>query len=170
MTMSSEAKVFKYKLDFYYQQALIYLVTLVLYAGVRGSFIEEQFIFVFKDPIVYIIIIFVAFSFVVLLLNKIRDRKLIVTEDKLVFHNKFHEREIPFSVIEWMHIGRERAVQTAGRFQVIVFKLQGRRRLFRIRVGRYEREKELVAEMQRIAERVPRVKKKRFSMKHTIEA
>ena len=47
-------KEFKYKLDFYYQQALIYLVTLILYAGVKGSFIENEFTLVFRDPIVLI--------------------------------------------------------------------------------------------------------------------
>lgn len=46
-----EEKIFKYKLDFYYQQSLIYLLTLVMYAGIRGSFIEDQFSFVFRDPI-----------------------------------------------------------------------------------------------------------------------
>ena len=116
------------------------------------------------DPLLYIIIMFVLISIIVLLLNKARDRKLIVLEDKLIFHHKFNEREIPLGDIEWFHIGRERFVQTAGRFQVIVFKIKDRRRLFRIRIGRYEREKELIAEMQRIAERVPKIRRPRFSM------
>ena len=167
--MESSEKVFKYKLDFYYQQALIYLVTLILYAGVRGSFIENEFTFVFRDPIVYVIAIFVIFSFVVLALNKIRDRKLVIARDKLVLHNKFREREVLLSDIEWMHIGREPSVQTAGRFQVIVFKVKGRRRLFRIRVGRYEREKDLVGEMQSIAEGVPKGKRKRFRLRQKAE-
>jgi len=155
------AKVFRYKLDFYYQQALFYLVTLVLYAGVRGSLTFERLPSVLQDPILYIIAFFVAGSFVVLTLNRMRDRKLIVTDEKVIFHHRFHEREIPLAAIEWLHIGRERRVQTAGRSQVIVFKVAERRRLFRIRVGRYEREKELVREMQSIAQRVP--KGKRFS-------
>ncbi|MCI0706509.1 MAG: hypothetical protein L0Y80_03370 [Ignavibacteriae bacterium] len=158
-------KTFKYKLDFYYQQALIYMATLVLYAGVKGSFIENEFVFVFRDPIVYIIIIFVAASIIVLLLNRFRDRKLIITEDKITFHNRFHERTISVADIEWMHIGREMLVQTAGRFQMVIFKMKGRRRLFRIRVGRYERDRELVAEMERIAERVPKGKHGRFGMR-----
>jgi hypothetical protein len=114
-----------------------------------------------QDPILYIIIFFVAGSFVVLTLNRMRDRKLVVTEDRIIFHHRYHEREVPVAAIEWLHIGRERRVQTAGRSQVIVFKMTERRRLFRIRVGRYEREKELVREMQMIAQRVP--KGKRFS-------
>lgn len=158
-------KEFKYKLDFYYQQALIYLVTLILYAGVKGSFIENEFTLVFSDPILYIIGFFVLVAFITLMLNKIRDRKLIVENNAIVFQHKFTRREIPFPEIEWLHIGRERAVQTAGRFQVIVFKVKSRRRLYRIRVGRYEREKELIAEMERVASHVPRGERRRFRVR-----
>lgn len=158
------AKVFRYKLDFYYQQSLLYLVTLICYAGVRGTFDFEKLPTLVEDPILYIIMVFVIISFVVLLLNRARDRKLIITEEKIIFHHKFHERQIPFTDIEWFHIGRERAVQTAGRSQVIVFKIKDRRRLFRVRVGRYEHEKELMAEIQRIATRVPKGKRFAFGM------
>jgi hypothetical protein len=164
-TVPHGAKVFRYKLDFHYQQALLYLVTLILYGGVRGSFDFERLPSLFEDPMLYIIMLFVIISFVVLLLNRARDRKLIITEEKLVFHHKFHEREIPFTDIEWFHIGRERAVQTAGRSQVIVFKIKDRRRLFRIRVGRYEHERDLMAEMQRIATQVPKGKRFAFGMR-----
>ena len=154
--------MFKYKLDFYYQQSLVYLVTLVLYGGIRGTITFERLPSLVADPILYIIVVFVVLSFVVLLLNKARDRKLIMLDDKIIFHNKFHEREIPFGDIEWFHVGRERRVRTAGRSHVVVFKLRQRRRLFRIRVGRYEHERELIGEMQRLASRLP--KAKRFTM------
>src|SRR5208283_1161714 len=158
-------KEFKYKLDFYYQQALIYLVTLILYVGVKGSFIENEFTLVFRDPILYIIGFFVVVAFVTLALNKIRNRKLIIEQGAIIFQHKFTRREIPFSEIEWFHIGRERSVQTAGRFQVIVFKVQGRRRLYRIRVGRYEREKELIAEMERVGAGLPKGERQRFRVR-----
>lgn len=158
------ASEFKYKLDFYYQQSLIYLVTLLLYAGIVGSFIEDEFTLVFKDPVLYIILFFVLMSFVTLLLNKIRNRRLVLTSDAIVFEHKFARREISLHEIEWIHIGRERMVRTAGRFQVIVFKVKGRRRLYRIRVGRYEKEKELIAEMERIAEHLPR-RERRFRVR-----
>ena len=157
-------KVFRYKLDFYYQQTLIYLLTLILYAGIKGSFIEDQFNFVFRDPIVYIIILFFAIAIITLGLNLYRNRQLIVEQDRIIFHARHRDREIPLSDIEWIHIGRERLVQTAGRFQQISIKVQGRRRAFRIRVGRYERDRELVAEMERIAEQVPRRGHRRFGL------
>jgi hypothetical protein len=152
-------KSFKYKLDFYYQQALIYLLTLLLYAGLRGSFIEDEFKMVLRDPILYIITFFVVLSFIVLFLNKIRDRKLTVKDDCLIFHNKFHERRVEFADIEWMHIGRERAVQTAGRSQVIVIKIKNRMRLFRLRIGRYEHQKELLLLIHEMAKKVPQKKR-----------
>jgi hypothetical protein len=158
-------KVFKYKLDFYYQQTLIYLFTLVLYAGVRGSFVENQFSFVFKDPIVCIIALFFAVSLIVLLLNIWRNRRLTITPERLVFHSRNSERIFEISDFEWMHIGKERLVQTAGRFQQISIKLKKRPIPIRIRVGRYERNHELVAEMEIIANKVPGRKKSRFGLR-----
>jgi len=159
------ARVFRYKLDFYYQQALLYLVTLMLYAGIRGTFAFEQLPSWAADPMLYIIIAFVLVSFAGLILNRARDRKLIVADDRIIFHNKFHDQEIPFPEIEWLHIGREKRVRTAGRSQVIVFKVKERRRLFRIRVGRYEREKDLLLEMQHVAQRTSKGQRPAFGLR-----
>jgi hypothetical protein len=160
--MTTQEKVFKYKLDFFYQSALLYLVTLILYGGIRGNFVEKKFEYVLSDPIVYIICFFVLMSIVALALNALRHRQLAVTHDAIVFRHRWAERRIAIADIEWMHIGREITVQTSGRFQVIVFKLRNRRRQFRIRVGRYERERELVAEMTRIAAQIPKRKSRRW--------
>ena len=158
------SRVFRYQLDFYYQQAILYLVTLVLYTGIRGTFEFERLPGLGSDPLLYIIILFVGISFVVLALNRARERKLVVANDRIIFHNKYRDREIMFNEIEWFHVGRERAVRTAGRSQVVVFKIKHRRRLFRIRLGRYEREKELLAEMHRLGEQLPRGKRFSFRM------
>src|ERR1051325_7535877 len=64
-TLPPGAAVFKYKLDFYYQQALLYLVTLLLYGGIRGTITFERLPSLGADPILYIIILFVIISFVV---------------------------------------------------------------------------------------------------------
>jgi len=157
--MESE-KVFKYKLDFYYQSAIIYLITLIVYGGVRGSFIEQKFEYVLNDPIMYVIVFFVVVSIMTLGLNYLRGRRLIIGPNAFVFKHRWQERRVPFGDIEWIHIGREARVQTGGRFQVIVFKLKRRRRVFRIRVGRYERERELVAEVARISADLPKRKRR----------
>ncbi len=157
-------QTFKYKLDFYYQQTLIYLATLVVYVGIKGSFIEEQFTFFYKDPLVIIIALFFVVSLVVLLLNRLRDRKLVINDETMIFLSRRRKHEIKIDSIEWMYVGRERLVQTAGRFQLVVIKVKGRRRLFRIRVGRYERDRELSTAIDKISERVPKVRRRRFGM------
>ncbi len=154
--MTADEHVFTYKLDFYYQSALIYLSTLILYGGIRGNFVEQKFEYVLNDPIMYIIIFFVVVSFVTLALNMLRNRRLILTPDAIIFRHRWLDRRIAVADIEWMHIGRELGVQTGGRFQAIVFKIKGKRRFIRIRVGRYEREKELLHAMQAIAAGVPK--------------
>jgi len=160
--MEEREKVFKYKLDFYYLSALIYLVTLILYGGIRGNFVEKKFEYVLTDPLMYVIVFFVLMSLVTLALNYIRNRRLIISGDMIIFKNRWRARRINASDMEWIHIGRETGVQTSGRFQAIMFKMRGRRRVVRIRVGRYEREKELVDEMQRIAMHTPKRRQRRW--------
>jgi len=154
-------QTFKYKLDFYYQQALIYLITLIAYAGLRGSIIEDSFNLVFRDPILYIIIFFVFLSFVVLILNIIRNKRLTITDDAIIFRNRFHERKLNLSELEWIYIGRDHSVQTAGRSKVILLKLKNKKKLYRIRIGRYEHQKELIELIKDISKKVPQ-KKLRF--------
>lgn len=160
--MEERENVFKYKLDFYYQSALIYLVTLILYGWIRGNFVEKKFEYVLNDPLMYVIIFFVLMSLAVLLLNYVRNRRLIINGDTIIFKNRWRERRVDASQMEWIHIGREAGVQTSGRFQVVMFKLKERRRVVRIRIGRYEREKELLVDIQRIAAHIPKRKHSRW--------
>ena len=157
-----QERTFKYKLDFYYQSALIYLITMVLYGGIRGSFVEAKFEYVLNDPLMYVIIIFVLVALVALTITKLRNRRLIITDEAIVFSHRWAEHRVPVADIEWMHIGREALVETGGKRQVVVFKLKGKRRIYRVRIGRYEKEKELWSEMGRIAQRVPRRRTRRW--------
>jgi hypothetical protein len=157
-----QERTFKYKLDFYYQSALIYLITMVLYGGIRGSLVEAKFEYVLNDPLMYVIIIFVLVALVALMINKLRNRRLIITDEAIVFSHRWAEHRVPVADIEWMHIGREALVETGGKRQVVVFKLKGKRRIYRVRIGRYEKEKELWSEMGRIAQRVPRRRTRRW--------
>jgi len=62
------------------------------------------------------------------------------------------------------YLALQRTVQTAGRFQLVLLKTKQRRLAYRIRVGRYEHEKELVAAMEAFSEHIPKRKPKRFSI------
>ena len=161
-------KEYNYKLDFYYQQAIIYLTTLILYFGIKGSFIDKDFQITIQDPIIYIITIFVILSNVVLVLNRWRGRKLLLTNDAIIFSSKNKKREIKIKEIEWIYIGRERSVKTAGLHQMVLIKVKNRHRAFRIRVGRYELQKNLLEQFQHLAKSVP-TKKRRTILNYTKE-
>jgi hypothetical protein len=118
----------------------------------------------FKDPIVYIIVVFFLISLTVLVLNIWRGRKLILTDTALIFHSRRRERVYEIGNIEWMHIGKEKLVRTAGHFQQISLKMKNRSIPIRIRVGRYEHNRELVREMEKIARIVPGNKHQKFNI------
>lgn len=158
-------KVFPYKLDFYYQQAIMYLITLLLYTVVRGTISEERFIFFYHDPIALIMLFFVLSAFIILIINRVRNRRIVVENDTIKFVNRFKQWSLSIDDIEWMHITRERNVETAGKLQVVIIKRKGRKRLLRIRVGRYERPDQFVEVMKEIAERVPKRPKRTLAEK-----
>lgn len=158
-------KVFPYKLDFYYQQAIMYLITFLLYTVIRGTFTEERFVFIYHDPIAIIMLFFVLSAFVLILINRVRNRRIIVEDNAIRFVNRFKEWVLTTDDIEWMHITRERKVETAGKLQVVIIKRVGRKRLLRIRVGRYERPDEFIKAMQEIADRVPKRPKRKIAEK-----
>jgi hypothetical protein len=137
---------------------------MIVYAWFSGSVLEDQFSMVFKDPIVYLIVLFVLAALITLALNLFRNRKLIIMTDRLMFASRFRRREIMFDSLEWMYIGKERFARTAGRFQQVIFKVKTENRWYRIRIGRYEKERELVQELTKIAKHVPNFKPRRFSL------
>lgn len=158
-------KVFPYKLDFYYQQAIMYLITLIAYTIIRGTFTDAQFVFVYQDPIFSIMLFFVVFAFSMIVSNRIRNRRIKITDDAIKFVSRFKEWSLAIDDIEWMHITKERKVETAGKLQAVIIKRKRRKRLIRIRVGRYERPDDFLNAMKEIAQQVPRRPKRSLTDK-----
>ena len=94
-----DEKVYKYRMDFYYQLLVIYLVFFVLYAVIKGQFFEEKFQLVLNDPIIYILILFIALFLVIVLINIIRNKQIVMQSDRVVLKNRFGSREILFNEI-----------------------------------------------------------------------
>ena len=154
---------FKYKLDFYYQQALLYLMTLILYSGIKGSITTEEFVVTFKDPIIIIILFFVLGSFLTLLLNYLKRRKIVISENSISFEHSKGSKSILVSEIEWAHIGKETMVRTAGTNQVVLLKVKNRLRVYRIRIGRYERNNELLNSLRDLIKNLPSKQKRNLN-------
>jgi hypothetical protein len=145
-----DEKVYKYRMDFYYQLLVIYLVFFVLYALIKGQFFEEKFQLVFNDPIIYILILFIALFLVIVLINIIRNRQIIMQSDRVVLKNRFGSREILFNEILNIKIGKHRKRNLDVPYRIIKLKLLHRRKWLRIRANEYERGSQLIREFLNI--------------------
>jgi len=145
-----EDKVYKYRMDFYYQLLVIYFVFFALYAVIKGQFFEEKFQLVFNDPIIYILILFIAFSLFIVVSNIIRYRQIILKSDRIVLKNRFGSREIFFNEILNIKIGKRRKRFEEAPYRIIKIKLTQRRKWLRIRANEYERGPELIREFLKI--------------------
>jgi hypothetical protein len=145
-----ENKVYKYRMDFYYQLLVIYFVFFVLYAVIKGQFFEEKFQLVFNDPIIYILILFIAISLLIIVINIVRNRQIILKSDRIVLKNRFGSREIFFNEILSIKIGKRRKRFEEATYRIIKIKLTQRRKWLRIRANEYERGPELIREFLKI--------------------
>ena len=154
-------RIYKYKLDFYYKSLIIYLVTLIIYIIIKGRFFHASFEVVVKDPIIYIIAIFIIFFLTMLLANTIRAREIIVKEKMIIFRNRFGQREVENSDILAVRFSREKKRSRKDRSDVrfVKLKLKNRKRLFKIKLNDFQDEVELANEFSIISENIENSRK-----------
>ena len=150
-------RVYKYKLDFYYKSLIIYFVAFILYALVRGSFSGGSFQIIFKDPIIYIFLLFIVFFLLVLVSYTIRARILIFNDQGIILKNRFGERNIRYNEIESIKFSRQRVNQKRDQNSVRVakLKLKNRKRLLRLRLNDFNNEKVLYSEFLTLSKSLP---------------
>lgn len=151
-----EERVYKYKLDYYYKSLIIYLITLIAYILIKGNFLNATFEVVVKDPIIYIILIFIGFFLIVLILNAIRARQIIFSDSEIIFKNRFGQRKIMFKEILHVRFSRPKRLSKEERSEVrmVKMKLLNRKRFLRIRLNDFQNEKELVNEFRNISKKI----------------
>src|SRR5690348_1802348 len=133
-----EEKIHKYRLDFYYQSLVIYLLFFAGYVILRGS-TSVSFKVLYDDPIFYILIIFISIFLIIVIINIIRSPMIILKDDKIIMKNRFGSREILFSEIVNIRIGKKRRTTEDRPYKIIKLKLMNRRRQLRIRANDFER-------------------------------
>ncbi len=132
----------------------MYVATGAIYIIVSGSFIGDKFEFVIDDPVVYIVGIFILYAAILLVINIIRNRRIILTPQQLIFRSRFGERIHFFAHIERILIKRERTRFTNAIFRVVRLRVAHRKRWIRIRIANYERERELYQQFKEIKQRL----------------
>ncbi len=158
--MSEENKIktsFKYNLTFYYQSTIIYFVAFILYALIRGEFVEDSFKLLLKDPIIYFFAIIVLVSLIGLLFNLYKNRYLIIEGEKISFKDRFGVRLFTTDQIERIKISKQKGMMKNKAFRLIRIKLKHRRRSIIIRPNDYENEEELTAKFIELKERLEKI-------------
>lgn len=144
-----EEKVYKYRLDFYYQSLVIYLIFFAAYVLIRGT-VGESFNLLYHDPIFYILIFFIVIFLGIVIINIVRAPMIILKSDKIILKNRFGSREVMLSDIMDIKIGRKRRADEEITYKIIKLKLKNRRKMLRIRANDFERGNELIKEFLKI--------------------
>lgn len=136
-------------MDFYYQSLVIYLLFFAAYVLIKGT-IGESFKSLYNDPIFYILIFFIVVFLLIVIVNIIRAPTIILKGDRIIFKNRFGSREVLFSDILSIKIGRRRKSDEEMSYRIIKLKLKHRRKQLRIRANDFERGTELIREFLKI--------------------
>ncbi len=144
-----QRKVHKYRMDFYYQSLVIYLIFFAAYVLLRGT-MGESFKALYNDPIFYILILFIIIFLFIVTVNIIRAPMIILQYDRIIFKNRFGEREVLLGDILNVKIGRRRKRDEEMTYRIIKLKLKNRRKQLRIRANDFERGGELINEFLKI--------------------
>ena len=151
--MNNETRKYKHKLNFYYNLLIIYMLFLVMYVLVRGEFSNEKFSILFKDPILYIVLIFILYFLFMLIMNVLKAKVLLFNGDKIILKNRFGQRELDKSEILFVKFSRERKrnKEDKSHIRIVKLKLKDRKRMLRIRVSEFNNENELIGEFKNIS-------------------
>jgi DNA-directed RNA polymerase subunit E'/Rpb7 len=152
-----ERKVFKYNMSFYYQSTIIYFVVFVLYILIRGEFIEDSFILITKDPIIYFFAIIVFISVLSLLYNIYKNRRMEISDEGISFIDRFKTRNFKYEDMIRIKISKKKKQSKRSPLRLIRIKLKNRRRLIVVRPSDYENADELLKVFDDLRMRIEKV-------------
>lgn len=151
MTNESGVKrVYKYNLSFYYQSTIIYFVALLLYALVKGEFIEGSFKLITKDPVIYFFLLIVLISIASLLYNIYLNRHIEITDSQIIFKKGSKVRTININDIVNIALAKERKRFKKYSLRIVRIKVRNRRMPFIILPSDYENKTALMEALKEI--------------------
>jgi len=150
MQRTDNKKIYFYNMSFYYQSTIIYFVAFILYVVIRGEFIENSFILITRDPIIYFFAIIVLFSLLSLVYNLYKKRHLEVFSDRISFVTRLKSKTFGKEDILFIKIYRSKNSSKKEAFRFIRIKVKERRRPIIIRPYDYENENELVQSLEQL--------------------
>jgi len=159
MTNGSEItrSVYKYNMSFYYQATIIYLVVFILYLVIRGEFVEDSFMLLTKDPILYLLALIVIISVISVLYNLFRNKHIEVSENGIKVFDRFKKRVFDKNQIKTIRFTMQRRMINSKAFRLIRIKVESRMRPLIIRPSDYENQDELIEKFEQLKQAIEKL-------------
>jgi len=132
------------RLDFYWKSISFYAIGLIVYIILRGTIVNKTISIVFYDPIVALLLLFIISAGIALLWKYIKNISLIVGKDYITFKTRFRESKYHIKDIKRIYFGRENTLQKRNFIRIIKIRVNGRKRIIRIRPSSYWNERDLM--------------------------
>ena len=150
----SNMKIYKFNMSFYYQSTIIYFAVLVLYAIIKGQFIEDSFTLITRDPIIYFFSLVVLLSLISLLYNLYLNRHIELSDADISFRRGAWKRIIRFEDIISIRITREKKHYKATAFTLVRIKTKDKKLPITFRPYDYENSHSLMEEIKELKNRI----------------
>ncbi len=135
---------FKYNMSFYYQSTIVYFIVFTVYLIIRGQFIENSYLLITKDPIIYLLAAIVIVSLFSLIFNLFRNRYIEFDNNGIAFSDKFGSKLINKNEIQKIKLSKDKRYSSSNVLRFVRLKLKSRIRPVIIRLSDYENENELI--------------------------
>lgn len=147
-------KIFKYNLSFYFKTIIIYFIVLIIYGVVRGEFIEDSFRLITKDPILYFLAIILIISVGALIYNLIRNMYIEISDEGIVFADRFKSKEYKIDQIKKIKFSRQVRTSNSPAFRTARIKINSKVRPVLIRFSDFENQDELLLRMEELKSKI----------------
>lgn len=137
-------RIFKYNLSFYYKSTIIYFIVFILYGVIRGEFVEDSFTLITRDPILYFLGIILIVSVASLLYNLIRNMYIEISDEGVVFADRFGSKEYKIEQIKKIKFSRQVRTSNSPAFRTVRIKVDSKVTPLMIRFSDYENQDELL--------------------------
>ena len=152
--VEQKRRIFKYNMSFYYKSTIIYFIVLILYGVIRGEFIENSYRLITRDPILYFLAIILLVSFVALIYNLIRNMYIEISDDGIVFADRFKKRVYPADQIKRIKFSRQMRTSNSPAFRTARIKVNSKVRPVFIRFSDYENQDELLLRVEELKSKI----------------
>lgn len=136
--MTGKSTVYRYNMSIYYQSTIVYFVVMILYALIKGEFLEDRFELIIQDPVIYFFIIVVVVSLIALLYNINLRKHIEVSENAITFRRGKRKKTVKLENIISVKIARDRKHIKSLAFYMV--RLYVKNRKFPIAVRPYDYE------------------------------